>query len=321
MISAASLNATSSPVSAGGLSLSEWQASPTTDHFGRPRAHASPSARQAKALGLLTSGTSGPRSTISLSSAALIWSLASRLQARTPSNGSILFTLTWRQRDTPLGYPIFALRASARPTSDNAFTGWRTPNTVDSAGGTRSPGSPGQVQLCHQAHLAAWATTTAGDSKRGASRRTDYDAPQSQLTTQIRALASWPTTTTTDAVRMPGENFTTPNITLNHAASYLAGWPTAAARDYRSANLKSFEERGGGAKGEQLNNAVVHFGPVLSGSSAPTGKRAQLNPAFSLWLMGFQIAWALCVARVMPSSRRSRKSSSKPTLRITNDVR
>jgi len=36
---------------------------------------------------------------------------------------------------------------------------------------------------------------------------------------------SWPTTTVQDSVRMPGADFATPNITLNHAASY-AHWPT-----------------------------------------------------------------------------------------------
>jgi hypothetical protein len=167
--------------------------------------------------------------------------------------------------------------------------------------------------------LASWPTAQASDHRPGLDSRGPETA-RSNLNDRA-TLASWPTTTTADAFRMPGENFTTANITLNHAASYLAGWPTAAARDYRSANLKSFEERGGGAKGEQLNNAVRHLGPVLNGSSAATEKRAQLNPAFSLWLMGFPTEWAYCGARAMPSSRRSRKSSSKPTLKVTNDVR
>jgi len=47
----------------------------------------------------------------------------------------------------------------------------------------------------------------------------------------------------------------------------LAGWPTPAHRDYRFANLLPFSERGGGAKGEQLNNAVVH---QLTGWGTPT---------------------------------------------------
>lgn len=44
------------------------------------------------------------------------------------------------------------------------------------------------------------------------------------------APIGWPTTTATDALRHPGTEFTTKNITLNHAA-VLAGWQTPAASD------------------------------------------------------------------------------------------
>jgi hypothetical protein len=43
--------------------------------------------------------------------------------------------------------------------------------------------------------------------------------------TSAKDCSGWPTPTVTDSLRHPGENFTTPNITLNHAASF-AGWPT-----------------------------------------------------------------------------------------------
>jgi len=42
----------------------------------------------------------------------------------------------------------------------------------------------------------------------------------------------WPTATATDAIRHPGAEFTTRNITLNHAAA-LAGWNTPMARDHK----------------------------------------------------------------------------------------
>lgn len=35
-------------------------------------------------------------------------------------------------------------------------------------------------------------------------------------------------------------------------------WPTIAARDHRGGNSKSFKDRGGGAKGEQLPNFIQH---------------------------------------------------------------
>jgi hypothetical protein len=57
--------------------------------------------------------------------------------------------------------------------------------------------------------------------------------------------------------------------------SAVARLPTLAARDYRSPNAKSYAERGGGKKGEQLPNAVG--GP--------------LNPEWCEWFMGFPIGW------------------------------
>ena len=119
-------NTISSPASAFGPTPCDVQAGPIAALFGQALAHANLSARQAKELGLLTSGTCGPRSTISSASAALTSSLASRLQAKTASLGSTLYRLTWKERTTPAGRSIPALRASVRRTSDNDFIGWPT---------------------------------------------------------------------------------------------------------------------------------------------------------------------------------------------------
>lgn len=55
----------------------------------------------------------------------------------------------------------------------------------------------------------------------------------------------------------------------------VKAWPTPAARDYRSSNKLSYEDRGGGKKGEQLPNAVG----------------GQLNPTWVEWLMGWPLGW------------------------------
>src|SRR5690606_3041810 len=88
-------SAISSPVSVSGATRSDRPDGPTTGQSGPEAARASLSARQAKERGLLTSGTYGQRSTTSSASAALQLFLESRLRARTASDGSTLYNLTW----------------------------------------------------------------------------------------------------------------------------------------------------------------------------------------------------------------------------------
>jgi hypothetical protein len=63
-------------------------------------------------------------------------------------------------------------------------------------------------------------------------------------------------------------------------ASFASGslsWPAAAARDYRSPNLQSYEERGGGKKGEQLNNYANRWPTPTSGDAKGPGSRTNPN--------------------------------------------
>lgn len=57
-----------------------------------------------------------------------------------------------------------------------------------------------------------------------------------------------------------------------------------AARDYRHPNKKTFAERGGGTRGEQLPNQIG--GP--------------LNPTWVEWLMGFPLGWTDLRHQAMP---------------------
>jgi hypothetical protein len=127
--SGASRSATSSPASGSGLTPFGLPDGATIDLFGPVPVRANLSATQAKAVGLMTSGTSGRRGFTSSASAALCASTASRLQAAMPSDGGTLFTLTWKTRATPAGLSISALRASARRTSGSGSTGWPTPTS------------------------------------------------------------------------------------------------------------------------------------------------------------------------------------------------
>lgn len=122
-----SISAISSPGSVDGLSRCVAQDGPTVARHGQHHAPASLSARQAKGLGLLTSGTYGPPHIGLSASAALSWSLASNLAALTRMTGSTLYKLTWKPWAMPSGRLRFRLRASARRTSETVLIGWPTP--------------------------------------------------------------------------------------------------------------------------------------------------------------------------------------------------
>lgn len=65
------------------------------------------------------------------------------------------------------------------------------------------------------------------------------------------------------------------HISASEYFSSLKGWATPAARDYRFANSKPFRERGGGQKGEQLNNQAVHLAgwPTARATDGDKGPR------------------------------------------------
>lgn len=91
------------------------------------------------------------------------------------------------------------------------------------------------------------------------------------------------------------------------AAVNAATWVSPASRDYKDTPGMSTTGPNGRNRVDQLPRQV--HGLVPDGFPATMGKRASLNPAFSLWLMGYPSAWASCGAQVTPSSRKSRRSS------------
>lgn len=266
-------NVTSSPASEFGPLPCVLPAGLTIARSGPAHALASLSAAQAKALGLLTSGTSGRHGSTSSSSASLQQSLANRLRMRLACYGSTLYRLTWKRRDTPSGWRIYALRASALHTEDSGFFGWPTPLASDCRG---SPGVKAHSELpwvVSNLMPAAWTTPSATDGERGG--------------------------TITEA--MSGSS-------LTQQATLTDGLATPAARDYRTPNLMPWKDRGGGSKGEQLSNQVVHSGPMLIGSSAEIAKSGRLNPEHSRWLMGLPAEWKPSANTETGSSSRSRRS-------------
>ena len=117
---------TSSPESEDGITLF---ASPDggAGRHGRALAPVSPSVAPAKPGASPILVTYGQRGFGSSASAALQWSLESRLRQRLGSRGSILFQLTWKRRVTPSAVPDRmrreGIRDEAYPTQGIEFEG------------------------------------------------------------------------------------------------------------------------------------------------------------------------------------------------------
>src|SRR5690606_34862407 len=93
------------------------------------------------------------------------------------------------------------------------------------------------------------------------------------------------------------------------ALKTMAGWATPTARDYRSEKASDDynQKREATPRGKPLSYQAL--GAIPSGSPVQTERRGALNPALSLWLMGYPDEWLSCGVRAMQSCRSSRHVS------------
>lgn len=252
-------SATSSPALESGVTRSDEPDGLMIELFGPEAARASRSAQREKAPASTTSATCGLTSSASSASAALTSSLANRLRQRLRSSGSTLFRLTWKERTTPSGRLIPALRASAHRTSGSGSTGWQTPMAeFDARGNKRSPAFIKGRDLLNPTECVAmtgWPTTSARDHKGGYQGGRIRDGKVSLDTLDVAAqLASWPTPDCQnhrDGTVQRKAAYGAHAMSLHHMVQ-RASWPTPDCQNHRD-----------GACQEQLQAGTVPVNALL----------------------------------------------------------
>ncbi len=184
------------------------------------------------------------------------------------------------------------------------LSGWPTPRASEQDQGQANQDLVAEAGSCWLgqgrgstlstiASLSGWPTPQAGDSER-ASEQSIRGENNPTLLGAAR-MAGWATPTSGDAQKVTPFH-EAPQPALSYQC-HLTGWATPAARDYKGDSESSIVKGPHIPGGCRLPGcADLTSGATASPSIAGTPRRvaSRLNPAFSLWLMGYPVSWSLC---------------------------
>lgn len=225
------------------------------------RANRSP--RRVKEKGKPTTDICGQSSTGSSASVSLQRRLASKLQAKMDSHGTPEYTLTWKERVTPSGVRICALRASGRKTTHKSGkqgcgpTSWQKDSMQLATDGPTSFAilPSGLAELLSGLPISdngcsGWPTPDThqcGGAQNPLKRKEGNHGVRLQ---DAAVLAGWPTATVGDSANAANATATRFNPNSKHHsgttlvdAVRLAGWPTANAQEFGAVDLQRMEQR------------------------------------------------------------------------------
>ena len=242
-----------------------------------------------------TNAISGPLFNNSSPSAALQWSLESRLRPRMEESGCPLYVLTWSQWDMPAGPQICRQRASAHRTSGKDFSGWRSPVARSNGGGwnhnpetaLKKMQNGNQIGLEDQASLVGWPTPNLPNGGRSLAsaelRGNTYYAPngrKAQFGLEHAAKLTIPLEASDTNASTECDVTTSADLPQDAAAEAVANSPTNAPDNPENVLLTGWAtprstESGhstGNPERAQENKSRLEDQVFLTGWSTPTSR-------------------------------------------------
>lgn len=271
-------NVISSPELAAGRLPSASLASPMITRAGQEAHHVSHSAPQVSSSGSSTSGTL-PQHLCALSlSAALQSSLANRLRRRLESTGSMIYSMSWKEKNTPAGRQYCQRLASVLRIKETDYSFvqsfWNTPAASDGLrGGTGITKGMTGSSLSQLVKMAAWPSQCAQNGT-------------------VNGYQDWQKVIKR---KEAGRQQNLQDVVI------LAAWPTPRARDHHTEGAGQHSPRLSRLAEVVLPPVPIRItasGRVLTGSAAKMENSGRLRPEHSRWLMGFPPEWDACAVTV-----------------------
>lgn len=217
--------------------------------------------------------------------------LESRYRARLDCYGSPEYGLIWKHWPMKSGPSILARRASGRRILDNGCGGWPTTRATDGGRGRRTlkgarvelKRKGGPQDLPCAVMLMGWPTTATRDWKSNQATPEFHKKRMGQSRGKgLPEVAGWST---------PRSNKRGFPDSHGNREDPIVGWTTPQTHDAQGKGSAKRLTRHGTKHGCKNLQDEVHLGMTTNSSPASTANTGALNPAFSLWLMGYPLEY------------------------------